>query len=138
MAALGYQTPTIRFLCGGTLITQKHVVSAAHCIIDTLTLVRLGAYDITSNTEGALDVNIESKSVHESYDPKFITNDISMIRLDRIVNITTLIRPICIPQTDALISRDYAGSQPFVAGWGSTSFRGPGSAILQVRFLRIV
>lgn len=28
MAALGYQTPTIRFLCGGTLITQKHVVSA--------------------------------------------------------------------------------------------------------------
>lgn len=76
--------------------------------------MRLGAYDITSNTEGAIDVKIEAKSVHESYDPKFITNDISMIRLDRIVNITSLIRPICIPLTDTLINRDYAGSSPFV------------------------
>lgn len=97
------------------MITQKHVVSAAHCIISSLTLVRLGAYDITSTTEaGAIDVNIESKTVHELYDPKYITNDISMIKMDRSVNITSLIRPICIPLTNALISKDYTGSLPWV------------------------
>lgn len=89
-------------------------MSAAHCVLDSLTLVRLGAYDITSNTEGAIDINIDMKVTHESYDPKFITNDISMLRLQRIVNITNLIRPICIPLTDALINRDYTGALPYV------------------------
>lgn len=93
--------------------------------------MRLGAYDITSNSEGAIDVNIESKVVHESYDPKFITNDISILKLANIVNLTNLIKPICIPMTDALVNRDYTGSMPFVAGWGTTSFRGPASSILQ-------
>lgn len=112
---------------------ERHVVSAAHCIIDGLVSVRLGAYDITSNSEGAVDANIEYKVIHENYDPKFITNDISMLRLDRIINITNLIRPICLPLADAAINRDYTGTTPWVSGWGSTSFRGPGSSILQVR-----
>lgn len=108
------------------------MISAAHCIIDGLTLVRLGAYNITATNEGSIDVNIDVKIVHESYDPKFITNDISLLRLASIVNITTLVRPVCLPITDALINRDYTGTNPWVAGWGSTSFRGAGSAILQV------
>lgn len=90
------------------MITQKHVVSAAHCILDSLTLVRLGAYDITSTNEignGALDIYIDYKVTHELYDPKFITNDISMLRLEKVVNITNLIRPICIPLIDTLINR---------------------------------
>lgn len=134
LAALGYQVPNIRFLCGGTLITQKHVISAAHCIIDGLTLVRLGAWNITAPNavDGSIDINIEYKVIHESYDPKFITNDISMLRLASIVNITTTIRPVCLPITDSLTARDYTGTSPWVAGWGSTSFRGAGSAVLQV------
>lgn len=95
--------------------------------------MRLGAYDITSSTEGSVDVNVEWKVIHESYDSKFITNDISLLRLNQVVNLTNLIKPICIPMTDTLMNRDYTGSSPYVAGWGSTSFRGPGSSILQVK-----
>lgn len=100
--------------------------------------MRLGAYDMTSTTEGAIDINIEWKVVHESYDAKYITNDISMLRLSQVVNITNMIRPICIPLTDTLINRDFTGSTPYVAGWGSTSFQGPASTILQVKQISII
>lgn len=92
------------------------------------------AWNITASNavDGSIDINIDYKVIHESYDPKFITNDISMLRLASIVNITTTIRPVCLPISDALVNRDYTGTSPWVAGWGSTSFRGAGSAILQV------
>lgn len=114
MAAIGFKIPNLRFLCGGTLITQKHVVSAAHCMIDGLALVRLGAHNISSNNEGSIDINVEWRSSHENYDPKYIANDIAMLRLASIVPITNLIRPICIPMTDALVNRDYTGQLPYV------------------------
>ena len=41
------------------------------------------------------------------------------------------IRPICLPLFEPLRSVDLTGYSPFVAGWGSTSFQGPQSSILQ-------
>lgn len=81
---------------------------------------------------GSADFNIEWKKTHESYDPQYITNDIAMIKLAGITNITNFIRPICVPLTSDLTNKDWTGTLAWVAGWGSTTFRGPGSAILQV------
>lgn len=41
------------------------------------------------------------------------------------------IRPICIPTTDPLRSKDFLGYQPFVAGWGRTQEGGTSANILQ-------
>ncbi|KAG5682292.1 hypothetical protein PVAND_011652 [Polypedilum vanderplanki] len=147
LAALGYnitnsttKISTTQFLCGSTLITQRHLVSAAHCIISTLLLARLGAYDITKPPDGinTIDAYVISAYVHELYDPKTISNDISIIKLDRILPVTNSIRPVCIPLNDALRTKNYTGLMAWVAGWGSTSFGGPASATLQEVQLPIV
>lgn len=41
------------------------------------------------------------------------------------------IRPICIPTTDPLRSKDFLGYQPFVAGWGKTQENGNSANVLQ-------
>lgn len=90
-------------------------MSAAHCAISTLLLARLGAYDITTPPDGynTIDAYVTAVYVHELYDSKRITNDISIMKLDRTLPITSYIRPICIPLSDELRYKDYTG----MFGW---------------------
>jgi secreted trypsin-like serine protease len=116
LAAIGYNitnstTSLIRFLCGGTLITQRHVMSAGHCIIPQLTLARLGAYDISLQPDNVntIDAFVIAQYVHELYDAKSIANDISILKLDRILAVTNTIRPACLPISDSLRFKDFVG-----------------------------
>lgn len=142
MTILGYRSAdqTTRFQCGGSLITQQHVMTAAHCVKDSLILVRLGDYNINSDADGAfpIDVSIEWKKQHENFDSSRINNDIGLIKLVQSVQITDGIRPICLPVFEPLRSKDLTFHQPFVVGYGATSFRGALASILQETQVPIV
>ncbi|XP_053615647.1 uncharacterized protein LOC128678250 isoform X2 [Plodia interpunctella] len=147
MALLGYKPkrggPGASWLCGGSLVSSRHVVTAAHCIHlleERLFLVRLGELDLASETDGAtpVDLLIKEKMKHEQYSTKTHANDIGVLILEKDVEFTALIKPICLPQEDEYRSQTFVDHSPMVAGWGSTEYRGPSASHLQVIQLPVV
>lgn len=111
---------------------------AAHCVSGSLikenrfrlTSVRLGEHNLLTEqdceegecADPVLDVPVSETIVHEGYSSNSLTqnNDIALVRLARPVTFTDWIKPICLPVSTALRSKNYQGAPLVVAGFGKT------------------
>ncbi|KAF5294710.1 hypothetical protein FQA39_LY00194 [Lamprigera yunnana] len=145
IVALGYRNTKNpsqpKWLCGGTLITNSHVLTAGHCVHNRtdLYVARLGDLDLYSDDDGATPstIPLASTKVHELYNPTSYTNDIAILTLAHPHNNPT-VNPICLPIARQLRSNSFVGFFPFVAGWGALYFNGPSSSILQTAIIPVV
>jgi len=145
IVALGYRNSKNpdqpKWLCGGTLITDNHILTAGHCVHNRrdLYLARLGDLDLFSNDDGAQPVSIllAKAKIHEDYSPVTYTNDIAVLTLSEPVSNPT-VWPICLPIDEPLRSKNLVKLMPTVAGWGSIYFNGPSSSTLQETVLPVV
>lgn len=84
--------------CGGSLISDRFIVTAAHCTENAEKIaVCLGSWKARNHTEiGRERIVIMKRNIfiHPKYSKKWLMNDISLIRLDEAVQFSQNILPI--------------------------------------------
>ncbi|XP_037792512.1 trypsin-1-like [Penaeus monodon] len=120
-----------KLYCGATLVNDRYLVTAAHCI----KRVTKSRVQIVLGSHNKSDIHEPSRQVrkvgewwaHAGFDRRTFNNDIGVIKLDTPVTITKYVRPVCLPTQD----QSYVGDFGIVPGWGRLSENGRSSDVVR-------
>ncbi|XP_056619210.1 trypsin-1 [Triplophysa dalaica] len=104
--------------CGGSLISNLWVVSAAHCYKSRIE-VRLGEHNIDASEGTEQFINSVKVIRHPSYNSNNLDNDIMLIKLSQAAILNQYVKTVALPSGCAA-----AGSNCLISGWGNTSATG--------------
>ncbi|XP_049588520.1 serine protease 33 [Syngnathus scovelli] len=106
-------------ICGGSLINNRWVLSAAHCLTSTSSgrlTIYMGRQSQFGNNPNEQRRNVARFILHPDYSPVTNDNDIAVLELASPVAFTDYIRPVCLADTGSSVP---AGTQVWVTGWGT-------------------
>merc|ERR1711874_241894 len=113
--------------CGGTLVSSREVLTAAHCTRgSTAAYVLLGEHDLTKS-DGEKKVRVCGTKNNPNYNSGTVDYDFSILELCEDVSFTTDISPACLPTSS---STNYDNRRAVVSGWGTLSTGGTTPSVL--------
>ncbi|KAM6202538.1 granzyme B-like [Rhynchocyon petersi] len=116
-----HSRPYMAFLqkqkCGGFLIREDFVLTAAHCWQSSI-IVTLGAHNIKKQENTQQYIPVKEAILHPRYIKRTIANDIMLLQLKTKAKLTAAVQLLHLPKKKDLVK---PGQVCSVAGWGQIS-----------------
>lgn len=115
----------VRYKCGGTVISEKYIITAAHCVFGerlNRLKVHLGEWNLDGSTGElfpAIERGIAKVHIHTEFNPSTYMHDIAILRMNKPVDFTKTphINPVC------LSPAEFGHKKCYVVGWGDDVYK---------------
>lgn len=134
------------YRCTGTLVSDRHVITAGHCLqygkaplfpVEELIVV-LGTASLKNWILSSTIRGVSQISTHPNYVEDSADNDISVVTLNKPVEFSKTVSPICLWGDESSSLEHIVGKEGTVAGWGSDRPHGENSVHAQRTNLPVV